>query len=931
MAEKQTLLELDLGTDAVVQKSKELNEQIKTLRENLNTLKKAEGDNTEAIVKKEAALKKVSNEYTNNQKVLSALITSNAKSIPVQEKVTLLLEKENATREEAKKSITEISKLRDQLNVNNKDEAKLLDALNKKLDENNTFLKQTGSEREKQILNIGNYKDSIKEALNETGLFSGELASLGKVTYAFTETFSLVKKDLGENVSLIKNSAKETEGLTATQKALTIGTNIATGATRIFTLALAATGIGLIIAAVALLIGYLRTFDPVMDRVEQVFSAVGAVVEVVSKVIVDFVSGLSDIGATMDKVGKFLSNPIDSFKELGNEMKEAANAAIQLKKDMQDLEDVTIKQDVANAKASQQIKELMLQSKNRSLSESERIKKLQEANKIEEDNYNQRAALANKELDVAQRAITIKAGITDEDIKRLNKEGVAYAIALKDKINVSDEEIKAIQEAEIAKFKILEESTTIREKIQNQQSALNEKLEAEAEAQRKKAEENRKKALANASNLAKSELEYFLSTQGIKIKSLQEEIKIAEQVRDKKFKIAQAEFNASEKTEADKLKLLTDQNNIRDEFLKKQTDAVVTNASRELDAFIEANISKIDSQKFFSDLALQEEQRRLDAILQQQISFEQLRLDQGITSEYEYQEAIKAIQTDYQTKNDEAKALRAEAENERKTIDLENQRAYEDLVFQENLAIQLDRLEQSRLQEIANAEKTGANIDLINKKYQASKVNLEKQSRLAQVDNTRQAIGDIGTLMTGFFGENKQLSAALATADMFLAIQKAYTTQLVPGDPTSIARATLAAIKAGAFGLLNVAKISGVKLAKGVIGLEGPGTGTSDSIPAMLSRGESVINAKSSSMFAPLLSAINQAGGGVGLASGGVASSFGISNSINNSSKGQIIDYDILASKIAQANASLPPPVLPIEDFHLANNSYVQLITGANH
>ena len=42
----------------------------------------------------------------------------------------------------------------------------------------------------------------------------------------------------------------------------------------------------------------------------------------------------------------------------------------------------------------------------------------------------------------------------------------------------------------------------------------------------------------------------------------------------------------------------------------------------------------------------------------------------------------------------------------------------------------------------------------------------------------------------------------------------------------------------------------------------GPGTGTSDSIPAMLSNGESVINANSTAMFGGLLNQINQAGGG---------------------------------------------------------------------
>lgn len=61
------------------------------------------------------------------------------------------------------------------------------------------------------------------------------------------------------------------------------------------------------------------------------------------------------------------------------------------------------------------------------------------------------------------------------------------------------------------------------------------------------------------------------------------------------------------------------------------------------------------------------------------------------------------------------------------------------------------------------------------------------------------------------------------------------------------------------------------KLATGGM-VRGAGTGTSDSIPARLSNGESVINARSTAMFAPLLSAINQAGGGKPFAFGGVVS-----------------------------------------------------------
>lgn len=47
------------------------------------------------------------------------------------------------------------------------------------------------------------------------------------------------------------------------------------------------------------------------------------------------------------------------------------------------------------------------------------------------------------------------------------------------------------------------------------------------------------------------------------------------------------------------------------------------------------------------------------------------------------------------------------------------------------------------------------------------------------------------------------------------------------------------------------------KLAKGEVGIEGKGTSTSDSIPALLSRGESVINADATSRSSGLLEAIN--------------------------------------------------------------------------
>ncbi len=59
-----------------------------------------------------------------------------------------------------------------------------------------------------------------------------------------------------------------------------------------------------------------------------------------------------------------------------------------------------------------------------------------------------------------------------------------------------------------------------------------------------------------------------------------------------------------------------------------------------------------------------------------------------------------------------------------------------------------------------------------------------------------------------------------------------------------------------ALGALQINKVN--KYRKGKVGIDGPGTGTSDSIPAMISRGESVITAEATSRSRNLLEAINE-------------------------------------------------------------------------
>lgn len=105
--------------------------------------------------------------------------------------------------------------------------------------------------------------------------------------------------------------------------------------------------------------------------------------------------------------------------------------------------------------------------------------------------------------------------------------------------------------------------------------------------------------------------------------------------------------------------------------------------------------------------------------------------------------------------------------------------------------------------------------------------------------------------------------------------------------------------------LANVASaIKMVKSAKFASGglVTGPGSETSDSIPARLSNGESVMTASATRMFAPVLSVFNQIGGGVPIMSPAGGS-------------GQMGE-EYLARAVARGFAMAPRPVVSVEEIN---------------
>ena len=438
-----------------------------------------------------------------------------------------------------------------------------------------------------------------------------------------------------------------------------------------------------------------------------------------------------------------------------------------------------------------------------------------------------------------------------------------------------------------------------------------------------------REAADKAIEIQKAQLDLFIENQGIRAKTLQEEANIAQQVANKKLEILKAELNNRKITQA---QFDAEQAKIQNELLQAQTDAVVNAADRELQAFVDANQKKLDANKFFNDELLQQEQNRINSVQQAQIENAQFRLEQGTINEEEYQDAITQIQKDSQALRDEANLQREEAEKQKQAIDLENRRIAEDITFQDDFAIKQERLEFERQQEVENAEATGADIGLINQKFALQQEELDNQAKIAKISNQQAAIGEIGALLSAFGKESQGIQVALTAADGFLATQKAYTSQLVPGDPTSIARAVGAAIKTGLFAAANVAKVSGVKFEKG--GLQEIGGkrhisgGTKfvgeDGTAFEAEQGEliGVMNRNAAQHFMAFNDSFPSGNSTPSFFQGGGIISQGVS--------AQSLDTNELAEITAEAVANVPAPIVTVEDINAGQTRTVEVEFGAD-
>jgi hypothetical protein len=115
-------------------------------------------------------------------------------------------------------------------------------------------------------------------------------------------------------------------------------------------------------------------------------------------------------------------------------------------------------------------------------------------------------------------------------------------------------------------------------------------------------------------------------------------------------------------------------------------------------------------------------------------------------------------------------------------------------------------------------------LELAKKKYDINKESAEATkklddevaaNRVKALESYSSSLKSFASILGESTEEGKALAIAAATIDTYLAAQKAYTSQLIPGDPTSPIRGALAAAAAIAVGVANVKKIMDVQVPGG--------------------------------------------------------------------------------------------------------------------
>lgn len=379
-------------------------------------------------------------------------------------------------------------------------------------------------------------------------------------------------------------------------------------------------------------------------------------------------------------------------------------------------------------------------------------------------------------------------------------------------------------------------------------------------------------------------------------------------------------------------------------------------AKRELQ---EQTIRQFEEARTKLELSLQEKEISNDSIslklenekayVEESLKLERYRLEQGLISQQEFANREQALRLGVLQLEQQMQEEQDRAEKERKALDEANLRELQRANITNEYELRQAALDAQYAQEVAAAEKIGADTALIQSKYEKAKEDNTKARVNAELTMTAGLAGQMSTLL----GEESEIGKAFGVVQATINTYIGATKALAQGGILGIAQAAIVI----AFGMKQVATIakqkdpdtkintSVKKYAKGgqIFGkshAQGGVTFRGDNGQVFEAEGgENVyIMKKTASAEINALSAINEAHGGnsfgtSGLyrfADGGMVASISEANRmVRQSDNVRLSSESInqLAGVVIDAVMSMPNPVVSVQDINAEQND-VAVVKG---
>lgn len=569
-------------------------------------------------------------------------------------------------------------------------------------------------------------------------------------------------------------------------------------------------------------------------KLQQVLAPLKMAMDGITRVVESIVDVfLSAAQAVTGLVGAFLD-----FIGVGDSINQNSKDYIELEKQKLDLANKERSDLVENAKLSMEASDLRAKSAQRDkYSAEERIQFLNKA-------IDKEKAMADNELEQAKQRLEIA-----------KKE----AERTKNSKEVNDE----LAQAEANLYNVQKEYNTKTRELYSQRSEAQTKLNQEEEQRLQLVQERSDKELAAMRALRDSE--NALIADSVEKQRAAINSSYDDQIADLRKRM-ETEENLTDQARAAMSATIENLEKKRTAELAELNEESIREKLEQEAAYIEQRL-QLATEGTIQEYSLKAEQLKKEKEIE--LSNTKLTAEQKQLIEDSYQKKLDEITSEYERKKQE-KAMEA------LELELSNRLAAAKIAGEDELQVELENAKK-RLDSLQQLEGE-SDAEFKARQLEAQQEYLDAKEELAQreieIEQAKfEAASQITGALSGLFeqlGEDNKafaiLSKTLALAEIAINTGKAISEGVAaaaglifPANIPAIA-STIATVIANMTTAISLVKSA--KFADGGL-VEGPGTGTSDSIPAMLSNGESVMTAKATSMFAPLLSAINVAGGGV--------------------------------------------------------------------